>query len=142
MTSVLLAAVLVAQTGPYMVADDTPPFAERVLPAAKPTADYATAYARAKANGNRLVVIVAADWCPPCQEAKRRIAEIENKAGVEFSIVDYVRDAELRRRLMGTERRIPFLLVFEQRRGGWRKRTHIGLQTEAFYRRLFQEGQK
>lgn len=131
----LLLATLPATTGDYMLATDRPTEADR-LPAAMPTAPYDDAYARAMKSGKRLVVMVTASWCPPCRQAKRLVAEVENK-GVEFAMVDYDGERQLAKKLMNGKQGIPLVVVYELTGGRWRVRRYVGVQSREFYRKLF-----
>jgi thiol:disulfide interchange protein len=94
--------------------------------------DYRTAYHQAKEGEKPLLVLVTADWCPPCQIMKRTTLPelIEKKAfeNFHFSKVDLDKEEALGRQLMGNQG-IPQLIMFEKQGDKWIKRNLVGIQT-------------
>lgn len=94
--------------------------------------DYKTAYNRAKEGEKPLLVLVTADWCPPCQIMKKTTFPqlIQKKAfdQFHFSKVDLDKEETLGRQLMGTQG-IPQLIMFEKQGEKWIKRNLVGIQT-------------
>jgi thiol:disulfide interchange protein len=99
--------------------------------AQEPT-DYRTAYNRAKEGEKPLLVLVTADWCPPCQIMKKTTFPklMEKKAfdKFNFSKVDLDKEEKLGRQLMGNQG-IPQLIMFEKQGDKWIKRNLVGIQT-------------
>lgn len=102
-----------------------------LVPTQDPT-DYKTAYEKAQAGDRPLLVLVTAEWCPPCQRMKSTtIPELLNRKafeGVHYATVDYDRDAELAKQLIG-DRGVPQLLMFEKQDGKWVRRYMTGYKT-------------
>ena len=104
-----------------------------MLPVQEPT-DYSTAYENAQADDRPLLVLVTADWCPPCQKMKNTtIPELMSRDafdGFHFATVDYDRENELATELVGG-RGVPQLLMFEKQDGRWVRRYITGYKTAA-----------
>ena len=96
--------------------------------------DYTTAYHQAAENNRPLLVLVTAEWCPPCQSMKSTtIPELVSKnafSGVNYAVVDYDAQVELASQLIG-ERGLPQLLLFQKVEGQWQRRFLAGFQTVA-----------
>ncbi len=96
--------------------------------------DYATAYHQSAENNRPLLVLVTANWCPPCQVMKATtIPELVAKnafSGVNYATVDYDAQVELASQLIG-ERGLPQLLLFQKVDGEWQRRYLAGIQTVA-----------
>lgn len=112
--------------------------------AQQPT-DYRTAYNQAQQGTKPLLVLVTADWCPPCQVMKKTTFPqlIERKAfqSCNFSKVDLGKEETLGRQLMGNQG-IPQLIMFEKQGSTWIKRSLVGIQTpEAVEAFIAQAGQ-
>lgn len=99
--------------------------------AQQPT-DYRTAYNETQQGTKPLLVLVTAEWCPPCQLMKKTTFPqlIEKKAfqNCNFSKVDLDKEEALGRQLMGTQG-IPQLIMFEKHENTWVKRSLVGIQT-------------
>ncbi len=102
-----------------------------LLPVQEPT-DYKTAYEKAQAGDRPLLVLVTAEWCPPCQRMKNttipELLQREAFKGVHYATVDYDLDGELAKQLIG-ERGVPQLLMFEKKEGKWIRRYMTGYKT-------------
>lgn len=102
-----------------------------LAPIQEPT-DYKTAYERAQAGNRPLLVLVTAEWCPPCQRMKSttmpELLSREAFKDVHYATVDYDRDAELAKQLIGG-RGVPQLLMFEKREGKWVRRYMTGYKS-------------
>lgn len=102
-----------------------------MVPVQEPT-DYKTAYERAQKGDRPLLVLVTADWCPPCQRMKTTtIPELLTREAFKdfhYATVDYDREAELAQQLIGN-RGVPQLLMFEKKEGKWVRRYMTGYKT-------------
>lgn len=96
--------------------------------------DYATAYHRTVEGDKPLLVLVTAQWCPPCQIMKSTtIPELvahNSFAGVNYAAVDYDAQSELATQLIG-DRGLPQMLIFRKVGDQWEKRFLAGIQTVA-----------
>ena len=94
--------------------------------------DYRTAYHRAKEGEKPLLVLVTAEWCPPCQMMKKttfpKLMEKKAFANFNFSKVDLDKEEALGRQLMGNQG-IPQLIMFEKQGDQWVRRNLVGIQT-------------
>lgn len=81
--------------------------------------DYAAHHAEAQDTG-RLVVLVSADWCRYCPQAKDAL----DAAGESYAIVDAdtPKGAELLR-----GRALPCLVTYTRTDGEWRAKRHVGV---------------
>ncbi len=100
----------------------------------KEPTDYRTAYERALAGDKPLLVLVTAEWCPPCQTMKSTtIPQLMAKdafRGFHYATVDLGKEEQLARKLIG-KRGIPQLIVFEKKDEKWQRRYLRGIQTAA-----------
>jgi thioredoxin-like negative regulator of GroEL len=91
--------------------------------------DYAAAYKQATENGQPLVVLVGADWCPGCQTMKNSsMPEVERKGGlnnVAFAHVNTDQQSKLAGQLMRGGS-IPQLVVFYKADGNWKREQLTG----------------
>lgn len=109
-----------------------------VLVAQEPL-DYKTAYKNAQAGEKPLLVLVTADWCPPCQVMKTSTIPtlVKKEAFKEFNYatVDLDKEEKLARQLIGN-RGVPQLVMFEKQGDQWVRRILSGYnspqQVEAF----------
>ena len=96
--------------------------------------DYKTAYHCAMNCNKPLLVLVTAEWCPPCQKMKSTTipAMIKDKkfSGVLFATVDLDKDAKIARKLIGT-RGVPQLVLFEKKHDEWSVKYLAGAQSVA-----------
>ena len=94
--------------------------------------DYRTAYKQAQNGDKPLLVLVTAEWCPPCQVMKKTTipALMQKKAfkGFHYSTVDLDKEEELARQLIGT-RGVPQLIMYEKKDDKWVRRYLRGIQT-------------
>ena len=102
-----------------------------LFPVQDPT-DYRTAYESAQAGNRPLLVLVTAEWCPPCQRMKNTtMPELLSRdafADFHFATVDYDRENDLATQLIG-DRGVPQLLMFEKQDGKWIRRYITGYKT-------------
>ncbi len=96
--------------------------------------DYTSAYKSAMKSDQPLVVLVTAEWCPPCQNLKRntlpKLVDRKSFKGVHFALVDLDKDSKVARQLIGS-RPIPQFILFEKKDGKWTKKHLVGFQTVA-----------
>ena len=96
--------------------------------------DYETAYQRALNGDKPLLVLVTADWCPPCQTMKSttipQMIEENRFSGVHFATVDCDKDFKDARNLLGG-RKIPQLILFERKDDKWTAKYLQGVQSVA-----------
>ena len=101
--------------------------------AQQPT-DYRTAYQAAQTGEKPLLVLVTAEWCPPCKIMKNTtIPELMQKQAFKdfhYSTVDLDKDEKLARQLIG-DRGVPQLIMYEKRNDKWIRRYLRGIQTPA-----------
>lgn len=94
--------------------------------------DYSTAYHRSAEDNRPLLVLVTAQWCPPCQTMKATtIPELVAKnafAGVNYATVDYDAQPEIATQLIG-DRGLPQLLLFRKVNDQWERRYLAGIQS-------------
>lgn len=94
--------------------------------------DYKTAFERAQKGDKPLLVLVTAEWCPPCQIMKKTtiptLLKKEAFKQFHFSTVDLDRESKLARKLIGT-RGVPQLIMYEKQEGKWVRRYLRGAQT-------------
>lgn len=94
--------------------------------------DYKTAYEKAQMGDKPLLVLITAEWCPPCQVMKKTtIPELMQKSAFKdfhYSTVDLDEESTLARELIGT-RGVPQLIMFEKQEGKWIRRYLRGIQT-------------
>lgn len=99
--------------------------------AQKPT-DYRTAYQAAQNGEKPLLVLVTAEWCPPCKVMKTTtIPELMQKQAFKnfhYSTVDLDQDEKLARQLIGS-RGVPQLIMYERKNDKWVRRYLRGIQT-------------
>lgn len=101
---------------------------------------YKEAYHDAQNGDKPLLVLVTADWCPPCQQMKRTtIPQLMQKDAFKdfhYATVDFDQETSLARQLIG-DRGLPQIIMFEQQDGQWVRRYLKGIQNlktvEAFF---------
>ena len=104
--------------------------------------DYKTAYQNAQAGDKPLLILVTADWCPPCQVMKTTtIPQLMKKKAFKdfhYATVDYDRESGIAHKLIG-DRGIPQLIMYEKKDGKWIRRYLSGINSpekvEAFVAR-------
>ena len=91
--------------------------------------EYAQAYEKAAANGQPIMVLVGADWCPACVTMKSAvIPEIRRRGSlgkVAFATVNTDNQSQLANQLM-TGGGIPQLIMFYKSDKGWKRTQVIG----------------
>lgn len=89
------------------------------------TLTYSQALVKAKAGDKPLLVLVTANWCPPCRQMKATTlpALIQRKAfrNFHFTMMDYDKQPEIAGKLIG-DRGLPQLIMFEKSEGKWLRR--------------------
>ncbi len=99
---------------------------------AQQSVDYKTAYQRAQAGDKPLLVLVTAEWCPPCQNMKQTtIPQLMQKSAFKdfhYSTVDLDKDSKVARQLIGNAG-VPQLIMFEKQNGKWLRRRLPGYKT-------------
>jgi len=97
-------------------------------------ADYADAYRQTQADGQPLLVLVGADWCPGCVTMKHGVLPRMLQSGrlkdANLAIVNMDYESDLAGQLMrgGT---IPQLIVFAKTPGGWHREQITGAASDA-----------
>ncbi len=98
---------------------------------AEPT-DYKTAFNLAQTGDKPLLVLVTAEWCPPCKVMKTTtIPQLMKKHAFKdfhYATVDLGSQEELARQLIG-KRGVPQLIMYEKQSGKWVRRYLRGVQT-------------
>lgn len=96
--------------------------------------DYTTAYDRAMKSEKPLLVLVTAEWCPPCQSLKRntlpKLLDRKSFHGMHFAQVDFDSETRIARQLIGN-RPVPQFILYEKRNGKWSVKHLVGLQSVA-----------
>jgi thiol-disulfide isomerase/thioredoxin len=91
--------------------------------------NYDAAVKAAQENGQPLVVLVGADWCPGCVTMKTStmpaMARSGGLKGVQYVTVNYDQNPNLARQLMRGNA-IPQLVVFSKTEKGWHRETSTG----------------
>ena len=99
--------------------------------AQQPT-DYFTAYKNAQAGEMPMLVLVTAEWCPPCKVMKSttmpQLMQRNAFSQFHFATVDLDAEERLARQLIG-DRGVPQLIMFEKENGQWVRRYLRGIQT-------------
>ena len=94
--------------------------------------DYTTAYENAQGGDKPLLVLVTAEWCPPCQVMKAttipQLMAKDSFKNFHYATVDLDKEEPLARQLIG-ERGVPQLIMFEKQDGRWLRRYLRGMQT-------------
>lgn len=95
---------------------------------------YKQAYAKAQSGDKPLLVLVTADWCPPCRVMKSTtIPELMQKKALSkfhFAMVDFDKESDIANEVIkGGEVRLPQLVMFEKSDGKWLRRRLKGIQT-------------
>lgn len=90
---------------------------------------YETAMKTAQENGQPLVVLVGADWCPGCVTMKNStipsMARAGQLKGVQYVAINYDQNPTLARKLMRGNT-IPQLIVFSKTEKGWHREQITG----------------
>jgi thioredoxin-like negative regulator of GroEL len=90
---------------------------------------YETAMKTAQENGQPLVVLVGAEWCPGCVTMKNStmpaMARAGQLKGVQYVTINYDQNPTLARQLMRGNS-IPQLIVFSKTEKGWHREQVTG----------------
>ncbi|MBC7854448.1 MAG: thioredoxin family protein [Pirellulaceae bacterium] len=109
-----------------------------VLLAAGPQT-YDEAYKQAQANGQPILVLVGADWCPGCRTMKSavmpRLAQGGKLKAVNLALVNSDQNAALAAILMRGNS-IPQLIVYAKTETGWHREQITGATSEAAVEQL------
>lgn len=96
--------------------------------------DYASAYRQTEANGQPLLVLVGADWCPGCVTMKHSVLPQLGRGGklqrVNVALVNTDTQSDLASQLMRGGA-IPQLVVFAKTEKGWHREQVTGAVNEA-----------
>ena len=99
--------------------------------AQQPT-DYFTAYEKAQKGDKPMLVLVTAEWCPPCKVMKSttipQLMQRNAFSKFHYATVDLDGEKRLARQLIG-DRGVPQLIMFEKQNGEWVRRYLRGIQT-------------
>jgi len=94
-------------------------------------------------RGKPMIVMVAADWCSPCQAMKKTVIPEVKKRGllkqVAFAVVNVDRQRSLARRLIGGGP-IPQLVMYRKTDDGWKRRKLVGRQSVKTVEKFIKEG--
>lgn len=105
--------------------------ASTVMMTSSPT-DYKTAYEKAQTGDKPLLVLVTAEWCPPCQVMKKTtIPQLMQKNAFKdfhYATVDLNANEKLARQLIGN-RGVPQFIMFEKKNDRWVRRYLRGVQS-------------
>jgi thiol-disulfide isomerase/thioredoxin len=86
---------------------------------------YSQAFKKAQAGDKPLLVMVTAEWCPPCQVMKSSTLPVLLQKNAfqnfHFAMMDYDAESELADKLIG-DRGLPQLIMYEQSNGKWLRR--------------------
>lgn len=106
---------------------------QTVLLAAGPQS-YAEAYKQAEVNGQPILVLVGADWCPGCRTMKGAVMPRLQQEGklktVNFALVNTDESAAIAAHLMRGNS-IPQLIVYAKTEKGWHREQITGATSEA-----------
>ena len=96
--------------------------------------DYQTAYKQAQLDDQPLLVLVTAEWCPPCKIMKSttipQMISSDKFRNVHFASIDLDKDPKNARNLIGN-RGVPQLILYRRIDGEWNVRFLGGYQTVA-----------
>ena len=86
---------------------------------------YTEAYKKAQAGDKPLLVMVTADWCPPCRVMKATtlptLLQKDAFRNFHFAMMDYDKEPELADKLIG-DRGLPQMIMYEKSNGKWLRR--------------------
>jgi thioredoxin-like negative regulator of GroEL len=93
---------------------------------------YAQALARAQQTGQPLLIVVGADWCPPCQTLKHHTIPAMQRQGqldgVAVAFVNVDREPGLARQFLRGGS-IPQMVIARSTGEGWYRRHFVGAQS-------------
>lgn len=111
---------------------------QTVLLAAGPQS-YEAAYKQAEVNGQPILVLVGADWCPGCRTMKGAVMPRMQQEGklktVNFALVNSDGQGNLANHLMRGNS-IPQLIVYAKTAQGWHREQITGATSEAAVEQL------
>jgi thiol-disulfide isomerase/thioredoxin len=82
-------------------------------------------------TGKPLVVLVHADWCPPCQRIKHQsIPKVRNLDKAAYGELDYDQHERTAKEMMQGAS-VPQIIVFVKKDGEYHKTVHHGFRTSA-----------
>ncbi len=94
--------------------------------------DYKSAYEKAQKGDKPLLVLVTAEWCPPCKVMKTTtiptLLQKDAFKDFHYATVDLDAETKVARQLIG-QRGVPQLIMFEKRDGNWVRRYLRGIQS-------------
>ena len=106
-----------------------------------PSTKYKDAYQKAIKGDKPLLVLVTAQWCPPCQMLKQStLPELEARKSFKdfhFAKVDLDSDALVARQLIES-RPVPQFVIFEKQNGKWQRRYLVGYHDVAGVEKFLQ----
>lgn len=103
--------------------------------------DYEAAYKQTEANGQPMLVLIGAEWCPGCRTMKQavmpRLAQGGKLKKVNFAIINTDAEGALAAKLMRGNS-IPQLIVFAKTEKGWHREQITGATSDAAVEGLMQ----
>jgi len=89
------------------------------------TMTYAQALTKAKSGDKPLLILVTANWCPPCRQMKANtlptLMQRKTFRNFHFTMMDYDKQPGVAGKLIG-DRGLPQLIMFEKSNGKWLRR--------------------
>jgi len=93
------------------------------------TMTYAQALSKAKAGDKPLLILVTAEWCPPCRQMKAAtlptLMQRKSFQNFHFTMMDYDKSPKIADQLIGN-RGLPQMIMFEKSGGKWLRRYITG----------------
>ncbi len=95
--------------------------------------DYKTAFNRAQQDNKPLLILVTAEWCPPCRMLKQTtiptMVEDNRFRDFHFALVDVDQEPKNARNLIG-DGLVPQLIIYQKKEDGqWNTRSVMGFQS-------------
>ena len=104
---------------------------------------YDAAYHKTAANGQVLVVLIGADWCPGCRTMKTAVIPQLEKQGalkkVNFACINTDQQHELASKLMKGGS-IPQLVLFRKTDTGWKREQMTGAHSVSETKSFIEQG--
>jgi len=87
---------------------------------------YDEAYEKSIKTGDTLLVLIGAEWCPPCQEQKSTIKKMRlNK--VNFAYVDVDKQPKYAKGILGKRpESVPVIVIYKKRNDTWERTVVVG----------------
>ncbi|QEG20874.1 thioredoxin family protein [Mariniblastus fucicola] len=127
MKTLLAIGMALAMMTTVAQAQQTQPAAEKS--SSKEAMTYSKAYKKAQAGDKPLLVLVTAEWCPPCRQMKANtlptLFQRDTFHNFHFAMMDYDKESKLADKLIG-DRGLPQLIMFEKSNGKWLRRYLTG----------------